>query len=143
QLAVAGDIGGEDRCQLADRFVPFAHRADKADPFAVCSANEALLLAAVADRAARRVDPRAQGRFRDDPPVPHGGEKIVLGNDAVAVADRVLEKVEDLRLERDQRTTTPQLASRRIQREIFKRVEQMYYSARRWEQHLNCALLKL
>ena len=51
QPAVACDIGGEDRRQLADRLSLLAHRADKADALAVRGADEALLLAAVADRA--------------------------------------------------------------------------------------------
>src|SRR5262245_19409535 len=73
QPAVAGDICGEDRRELADRLFPLAHGADKADPFAVRGAKEALLLAAVTDRTARRIDPRAQCRFRDDASMPHGG----------------------------------------------------------------------
>ena len=59
QSAVALDVGREDRRELADRFLFLAHGADKAETFAVRCANEALLLPAVADRAARRVDPRA------------------------------------------------------------------------------------
>src|SRR5580704_9036426 len=43
QPAVASNIGGEDRRQLADSLFPLAHRADKADAFAVRGANEALL----------------------------------------------------------------------------------------------------
>src|SRR5262245_34098376 len=60
QPAVACDIGGEDRRQLADGFRFFLHGADKADALAVRRAKKALLLATVADRAARRVDPRGQ-----------------------------------------------------------------------------------
>ena len=56
--------------------------------------------------------------------MPHGSEQIVLADDALAVADRIFEEVEDLRLQRDQRPAAPQLAPGRIQREIFKGVEQ-------------------
>jgi hypothetical protein len=90
----------------------------------VCGAKEALLLAAVADRIARRIDPRAQCRFRDDPPLPHRSQQIVLADDALAVADRVFEEVKNLRLEGDQRAAAAQLAPRGIQGEIFKGVEQ-------------------
>src|SRR5262249_31940841 len=86
QPAVACDISGEDRCELADCFLS-AHSADKADAFAVRGTKEALLLAAVADCAARRIYPRGQGRFRDDPSVPHGSQQIVLADDALAIAD--------------------------------------------------------
>src|ERR1700724_1209220 len=115
------DRTGEIRDAVAGLF---AHRADKADAFAVRCAKEALLLPAVADGAARRIDPSAQGRFRDYAPLPHGSEQVVLADDALAVADRVFEEVENLWLEGDQRRAAPQLAPRRIQREIFKEVEQ-------------------
>jgi hypothetical protein len=58
--------------------------------------------ATVADRA-RGIDPRAQGRFRDNPSIPNRGEKIVLGNDALSAPDGVFEEVENLWLERNQR----------------------------------------
>src|ERR1700720_2396402 len=112
--AVAGNIGGEDRHELADRFPLLAHGAHEANPLTMRGANEALLLAAVADRAARGIDPRAQRRFRDDPRVPHRTQQIVLADDAFAVADRVFEGVENLRLKRDQRPAAPQLAPGRI-----------------------------
>jgi hypothetical protein len=78
-------------------------------------ANEALLLPTVLDRGACRIDPRAQCRFRDDPSLPHGSKQIVFADDAVAVADQVLEEVEDLRLEGDQHPPAAQLAPCRIQ----------------------------
>jgi hypothetical protein len=67
------DIGGEDRRELADRLYFLAHCADKANPFAVRRANEALLLAVVPERVARRIDPRAQCRLRNDALVPYRG----------------------------------------------------------------------
>src|SRR6516225_2632767 len=53
QPAVACDIGGEDRRELADRFLLLSHRTDKADPFAVRRTYEALFLPTVADCHAR------------------------------------------------------------------------------------------
>src|ERR1700748_1868786 len=93
QPAVAGDIGSENRRQLADCLSLLVHRADKPDAVAVRGANEALPLAAVTDRIARRIDPRTQGRFRDDPPVPHGSQQIVLADYPITVADGVFEEV--------------------------------------------------
>jgi hypothetical protein len=95
---VTFDIGREDRRELADGLFFLAHDADKAEPFAVRCADEALLLPAVADRAARRIDPRAQCRFRDDSSLPNGSKQIVLADDALAGADQVLKEVENLRL---------------------------------------------
>jgi len=128
QTTVACDIGREDRRELANGFFFLAHHPDEADSLAVFCANEALFFAAIANRAARRIDPRAQGRFGDDPPVPDGSEQIVLADDALAAADQVFEEIEDLGLQRDQPRSPPQLAPRRIQREILKGVEQNCYS---------------
>ena len=99
QPAVAGDVGGEDRRQLADRFFFLAHAADKAEPFTVHGANEALRRPAVADRATRRVDPRAHVCFGNDSSVPYGSQQIVLADHLLAIADQVFEEVENLRLE--------------------------------------------
>jgi hypothetical protein len=49
--------------------------------------------------------------------------KVVLADDALTVADQVLEELKNLRLERNQIPDAPQLSSRRIQRAIFKGVE--------------------
>jgi hypothetical protein len=87
-------------------------------------ANKALFLPIIAYGTACRIDPRAEVRFGNDAPVPYGGKQIVLADDALTIADEVLEEVEDLRLEGDQRAAAPQLAPCRIQREIFKGVEQ-------------------
>jgi len=59
--------------------------------FAVGGPDEAMLLAAVAQRRARRSDPGAQRRFRNDPPIPYNSQQIVLAGQALAVADQVLE----------------------------------------------------
>jgi hypothetical protein len=56
-------------------------------------ANKALPLPIFAYGTACRIDPRAQVRFGNDAPVPHGGKQIVLADDALAVADEVLEEV--------------------------------------------------
>jgi hypothetical protein len=105
QPAVAFDIGREDRRELADRLFFLAHGPDKAEPFAVRRANEVLFFPAIADRVARCINPRAQCRFRDDAPVPHGSKQIVLADDALTIADQVFEEIENLRLEGDQRPT--------------------------------------
>ena len=99
QPAVAFDIGRKDRRELADRFFFLANEADEPEAFAVRRANKALFLSGVADRTARRIDPGAQRRLRDDAPAPYGGEQIVLAGDPLTVADQVLEEVENLRLE--------------------------------------------
>jgi hypothetical protein len=87
QPAVAFDISGKDRRELADRFCFLAHGANKAEPFAMRCANEALLLPTIANCAARRIDPRAQVRFGNDAPIPYRNQQLVLTDDALAVVD--------------------------------------------------------
>ena len=79
----------------------FLDGADEPEAFAGERADQALLLAAVADRLAHRVDVTGQGRFGDDPPVPHRLQQIVLADDAFAVAHQVDQQVEDLRPNRN------------------------------------------
>jgi hypothetical protein len=79
----------------------------------------------------------------NDAPAPHGGEQIVFADDALAIADQVLEDVEDLTLKGDQRVPVPQLAPRRIQREIFKGVDQCTTPLAGAESTPTCALTSL
>ncbi len=51
-------------------------------------------------------------------------EQIVLGDHTLAVADQVVDEVEDLRLDRDQRARSAQLAAVRIEHEVFELKEQ-------------------
>ena len=92
-----------------------AHLADEADAAAGERADEFLLLAAVADRAPRRVDPLGHGRVRDDPTVPDCRQQIILADHAIPVADHVQQQVEHLRLDRHQVAAAAQLAPIRIE----------------------------
>ena len=55
----------------------FPHSADEPEALAGDRSDQALLLAAVTDRLAHRVDVAGQSGFRDDPPAPHRLEQIV------------------------------------------------------------------
>src|ERR1700731_290289 len=68
--------------------------------------------------------PRASPSTRSPRRPRDGSQQIVLADDALAVADRVFEEIENLRLQGDQDPAAPQLVPRRIQREIFEGVEQ-------------------
>ncbi|MCY1235083.1 hypothetical protein D9M72_476870 [compost metagenome] len=63
--------------------------ANEAVTLAGDRANEALLLSAIADRLANRVDMAGDGRFRDDPAAPHCLEQVILADDSIAVADQM------------------------------------------------------
>jgi hypothetical protein len=98
----------------------FPDRADKTKPFARCGPDEPLVVAAVADRASRRIDAAGQGRFRDDPAVPDGFDQLVFGHDPVAVGDEKGEYVEDLRLNGNRPVRLHQFASISVERVIFE-----------------------
>jgi hypothetical protein len=57
-----------------------------------------LIAAIVIDCAARGIDAARYGGFRDDSPAPDGGQKLVLGDNPVAVGEQKFQKIEDLRL---------------------------------------------
>jgi hypothetical protein len=63
--------------------------------------KQALVLPAVADGLARSVDVTGQGRFRNDPPGPHGIQEFVLADDVLAVPHHMEQQVEDLRPDGD------------------------------------------
>ena len=93
---------------------------DEPEALAQDGADQPLLVAAVAQRAARGVDAGRQRRFRHDTPVPDGVEQLVLGDDTLALADEVADEVEHLRLDRDDRAPATQFAASRIEREILE-----------------------
>jgi hypothetical protein len=70
--------------------------ADKPDTLARDRPDQALLVPAVADCFAHRVDMAGQSRLGDDSPVPHRVEQVVLADDALAVPHQEKQQVEDL-----------------------------------------------
>ena len=103
---------------------PFArlrlHVADEAKTLARDGADHGLILAAVADRLARGVDPARQRRFGDDAAVPDRLDQIVLGDDVVAVFDQVNQQIEHLRLDRDALAAAGQFAEVDIEHMVGK-----------------------
>ena len=60
------------------------------------------LLAGIANCATSRVQSGRQRGIRDDAPFPNDIDKLVLADDALRVADQIIEQVENLRRRRDQ-----------------------------------------
>lgn len=87
------------------------HGADEANPLARDGTDEALLLAVIADRASRGVDPAVECRVRDNPSTPHQRNQVVPGDDAIAIFQQMNQQVEHLRLHRDQMAVTAQLTT--------------------------------
>ena len=96
------------------------HVADEAKALARDGADHGLVLAAVADRLARGVDPAGQRQFRHDAAVPHRLDQIVLGDDVVAIFDQVNQEIEHLRLDRDVFAAAGQLAQLDIEHMVGK-----------------------
>src|SRR5215467_4252877 len=84
--------------------------ADETDPLAWDGTNEPLLLAVVADRVSRGIDPAVQRRVRDDPSSPHQFDEIIAADDAVAAFQQVNQQVEHLRLHRNRFIATAKLS---------------------------------
>jgi hypothetical protein len=101
---------------LGSRFL--ANIADETESLARDGAYPALLLAAVTDSAACRIDPRCDRRIRNNAPVPHRGEQVVPADDAIAIANQELKEVEHLRLDRDQPRSRTQLAPLAIENDV-------------------------
>ena len=96
------------------------HVADEAKTFSRNGADHDLILAAVADRLARGVDPARQRGFGNDAAIPHRLDQIVLGDDVVAVFDQVNQQIEHLRLDRDAFAAAGQLAKVDIEHMVGK-----------------------
>ena len=96
------------------------HVADEAKTLSRNGADHGLILAAVADRLARGVDPARQRGFGDDAAVPHRLDQIVLGDDVVAVFDQVNQEIEHLRLDRHALAAAGQLAKVDIEHMVGK-----------------------
>src|SRR5262252_3913359 len=67
--------------------------ADEAKPALVQRANEALVVAAVAERTPGCSDAGAQRRLRDDAALPDRIDQLVLADDPLAVANKVNQEI--------------------------------------------------
>ena len=83
------------------RRLRFPDLADEAESLARDGADQALLLAAVADRLAHRVDVAGQSRFGNDASGPDRVQKGILADDVLAVLHEVKQQIEDLRADRN------------------------------------------
>ena len=84
--------------------------SDEAHALAGDGADQPLLLAGVVERAAGRIDAAREGRFRHDAAVPDRVEQIVARHHALAIAHQIVDEVEYLGLDGDQRVRPAQLA---------------------------------
>jgi hypothetical protein len=102
------------------RSVACADLADEPVALARHRAHQALLLAAVADRRAHRVDVTGESGFRDDPPAPYRIDQVVLADDARPVPQQIRQHVEGLRPDRDRFRSAGQLPPIRVEHVFFE-----------------------
>jgi hypothetical protein len=88
-----------------------------------------LLLAAVANGGSRDVDAGSYCGIGDDPSVPDGGDQIVLADDALTIADQILEKIEHLRRDGNRLRPATQLPPVGVEHAILEGIAQAVSSA--------------
>jgi hypothetical protein len=112
------------------RGVVIVNVADEPKAALVQSANQVLIVAAVAECAPCRADAGVERRLRDDAAVPDGVEQLVLTDDSVTISNEVNEQIEHLRLGVNDRAGASQLPPRDVDLELGKTVVQAV--ARSW-----------
>jgi hypothetical protein len=117
-LARCVELGADRGGAIGD----LADLADEPESLAGDRSKQALVLPAVADGLARRVDVTGQGRFRDNPAGPHGIQELVLADDVLAVPQQMEQQVEDLRPDGDRLGAARELPPVRVDHEVLERV---------------------
>src|SRR5438105_13918575 len=74
----------------------FPHRTDETEALAWQGFDEALFLAGIADRVSCHIQAGGQSRIGHDAPIPNGADEVVFTDDALPVADQIIEQVEHL-----------------------------------------------
>jgi hypothetical protein len=101
----------------------FAHGTHETEAPARQRLDQALLLAAVADRASNDVA-GGHRRVGDDAAVPDGGDEVVLADHALAVGDQVSEHIEHLRRNGNRVHPATQLSPVGVEHAILEEITQ-------------------
>ena len=101
-----------------------SNRTYKANSLPDQRLDQPLFVTIVTDRGPRRIEPRRQVRFRDNAAIPDGVDDLIPADDALALPDQESQKVEDLRLELNQRCSLAKLAPLSVQLKPIKLVAQ-------------------
>jgi hypothetical protein len=88
-------------------------------------ANQALLLASVADRPTRSIDPAGKRRFRHSSATPDRGQQVVLAHYTFAVINQKQEKIENLRFDSLQAPSSAQLPPMSVNGIVFENQQQL------------------
>jgi hypothetical protein len=98
--------------------------SDETEAFPRQRSDEALLLAGIADRTPDDIQAGRQHCIRNDTSVPNGIDQLILADDALPVADRVIEQIERLRRNRNDLRPTMQLAQISVKGVILEEIAQ-------------------
>jgi hypothetical protein len=93
----------------------FPHRGYKPKSLAGNSADQALRFPAVSNRMPDSSNPAADRGFRDNAAAPDHRDQLVFAYNAFAVGDKILQKIKDLGLDRDQLGSAPELPAVSVQ----------------------------
>ena len=96
------------------------HIANEAEAFAWQCLDQPLFFAGIAECTAGRIDAVEQGGFRNNPPLPDGGQQLILADHPVAVPDQMNKKIENLRLDSNQGASPAQFAAVRVEYAILE-----------------------
>ena len=99
------------RNRPAGGLLRFQHGTDKTKTLARQGLDEALFVAGIADHAPGEFRRVVSAASDTTAPLPDGADEIILADDALPVADQVIEQVEDLG--RDGDDVAPRCSSRR------------------------------
>ena len=102
----------------------FPHWSDETEALARQGLDEALFLAGIADRTPGDIQAGRQRRIGYDTPVPDGVDEVVLADDALPVADQVVEQVEYLWRDGDDVRPAMQLAPVSVECVLLEEIAQ-------------------
>jgi hypothetical protein len=95
-------------CHSGGRRAGIEDLSNKSESTLTLRANEALIVAAVAQRPPRSTDAGAERCLGDETTLPNLLDQLILAHDSVAMLDKVNDQIEDLRLDVNNSAGTPQ-----------------------------------
>ena len=134
RIAIEG-LSGSARAGLGDSIglaavaapagpLRFQHGSDETEALARQCLDEALLFAGIADRRPGDIEAGRQRRIGHAAPVPDDVDEVVFADDALPVADQVIEQVEYLRGYGDDVRPAMQLAPVGVECVLFEEIAQ-------------------
>jgi hypothetical protein len=113
-----------DVCQRIRR-LGFPDRSDETEALARDCFDQALGFPAIADCGAGGIHAGGKRSLRHNTPFPYGGHEVVFTDNALPVADQVIENVEDLWRNGNDISPAMQLAPIRVEHVFIKEIAQV------------------